>query len=71
MKAKGRHPHNAPTAVKVRTIKAPGRYVDGNGLHLVVQPSGARHWVLRTMVQGKRADIGLGGTSLVTRAEAR
>ncbi len=48
----GRHPNCALSAVKVRTIKAPGRYADGNGLYLIVDPSGARRWILRTVVQG-------------------
>ena len=71
MKGKGKHPHNALTSVKVRQIKAPGRYADGNGLYLIVDPSAARRWVLRTVVQGRRRDIGLGGTQLVSLAEAR
>jgi Arm DNA-binding domain len=48
-----------------------GRYGDGNGLYLVVDPSGAKRWVLRTVVHGKRRDIGLGGLRLVSLAEAR
>jgi integrase len=71
MKRRGRHPEKALTAVKVRAIQEPGRYADGNGLYLVVDPSGAKRWLLRTMVQGRRRDIGLGGLSLVSLAEAR
>jgi integrase len=33
---------------------------DGGGLMLVVKPSGARSWLLRLQVDGKRRDIGLG-----------
>ena len=40
-------------------------------MYLVVDPSGAKRWVLRTIVQGKRRDIGLGGLRLVSLAEAR
>lgn len=58
-------------AVRVRSLKAPGRYGDGNGLYLVIEPSGARRWVLRTVVKGKRCDIGLGSARLVPLAEAR
>jgi len=69
VKRKGRHPEKALTAVQVRAAKKPGRYADGNGLHLVVDPSGAKRWVLRTMVQGVRRDIGLGsGASLWCRS---
>ena len=71
VKRAGRHPQNALTAVAVRAQKAPGRYADGNGLYLVVDESGAKRWLLRTMVQGRRRDIGLGGLSWVSLAEAR
>ncbi len=71
MKPKGRHPEKELTAVKVNRLTEPGRYADGNGLYLIVDPSGAKRWMLRTVVQGKRRDIGLGGLSLVSLAEAR
>jgi integrase len=57
--------------VKVKTEKTPGRYGDGNGLYLVVEPSGARRWVLRVVVRGKRCDIGLGSASVVMLKDAR
>ena len=69
-KRNGRHPEKALTAVAVRAAK-PGRHADGNGLYLVVDPSGARRWMLRLTVLGRRKDIGLGATSLVSLAEAR
>lgn len=62
---------NGLTAVFVRQKKAPGRYGDGSGLYLVVDPSGAARWVLRVMCNGRRRDIGLGGTANVSLAEAR
>lgn len=71
MKTKGKHPDKALSAVKVRQVQQPGRYGDGNGLYLIVDPSGAKRWMLRTIVHGKRRDIGLGGLSLVSLAEAR
>lgn len=49
------------TALSVRNAKV-GRHVDGDGLCLIVKPSGARSWVLRVQVMGKRRDIGLGST---------
>jgi integrase len=55
----------------IRAIEKPGRYADGNGLYLKVDPSGAKRWELRTVVRGKRCDIGLGGLRAVTLAEAR
>src|SRR5215204_4121805 len=67
----GKHPEKALNAVQVRSMQKPGRYADGNGLYLVVEPSGAKRWLLRTVVRGKRRDMGLGGLSLVSLAEAR
>ena len=59
------------TARFAATVTKPGRHGDGNGLYLVVKPSGAKSWVLRTVVRGRRCDIGLGGHPLVSLAEAR
>ena len=71
MKPTGSHPDKALSPVKVRSLTVPGRYADGNGLYLVVDPSGAKRWLLRVVVHGKRTDIGLGGLKLVSQAEAR
>jgi integrase len=71
LKQSGTHPDKALNAVRVRSVSEPGRYADGNGLYLVVDPSGARRWILRTVIHGRRRDIGLGGTKLVPLAEAR
>ena len=38
----------------------PGRHSDGNGLYLLVQPTGAKSWVLRVQHNGRRRDFGLG-----------
>lgn len=70
-KPRGRHPHQRLTAVGVKAAKDAGRYADGNGLYLVVDPSGAKRWILRTVVSGKRRDIGLGSLRLVPLADAR
>lgn len=59
------------TARKVTTLSEPGHYVDGEGLALVIGRRGGKSWILRTMVRGKRRDIGLGGASWVSLAEAR
>ena len=37
-----------------------GRHSDGNGLSLLVKPSGSRSWVLRVQHNGRRRDYGLG-----------
>ncbi len=44
---------------------------DGEGLYLHVSPTGAKSWILRTVVHSRRRDIGLGSASLVSLAEAR
>jgi len=56
-----------------------GRHGDGNGLYLVVDPSGARRWIVRVVVKGQknkkgaplRTDFGLGGANIVTLYQAR
>ena len=69
-KPKGRHPDKALSAAFVRSAP-PGRHCDGNGLYLFVQPSGARSWVQRLVIRGRRRDFGLGSVALVSLAEAR
>ena len=58
------------SARKVETA-GPGRHGDGRGLFLYVKASGARSWVLRYQVMGKRHDLGLGAYPEVTLAMAR
>lgn len=55
----------------VSKTKQPGRYADGNGLYLLVEPSGSRRWEQRIVIRGKRRTLGLGGFPLVSLAEAR
>ena len=69
-KPKGRHPYKRLSAAFVRSAP-PGRHCDGNGLYLYVQPSGARSWVQRLVIRGRRRDFGLGSAQLVSLAEAR
>jgi integrase len=38
----------------------PGKYDDGGGLKLVVSNAGAKKWVLRFTINGKRREMGLG-----------
>lgn len=69
-----RHPHKALSARAVQTAKTTGRtrrIADGGGLYLLVAQRGSKSWLLRTVVKGKRCDIGLGSASLVSLAEAR
>ena len=69
-KPRGRHPHNALAPAFVRSAP-PGHHIDGNGLYLYVQPSGARCWIQRLVIRGKRCELGLGSVHRVTLAEAR
>jgi len=69
-KPKGAHPVKRLSPAAVKRL-GPGRHADGNGLYLEVDPSGARRWFLRTMVQGKRRDVELGSVQLVSLAAAR
>lgn len=59
------------TALKVKALREAGRYSDGQGLMLLVKPSGSRSWLLRMQVGGARRDIGLGSAAVVSLSEAR
>ena len=56
----------ALTAVEIKRLTEPGLHTVGTvaGLRLRVKESGARSWVLRTMLGARRAEIGLGGYPL-------
>ncbi|MFK7793198.1 MAG: tyrosine-type recombinase/integrase [Devosiaceae bacterium] len=58
------------SARKVETAQ-PGKHGDVRGLYLLVKPSGARSWVLRYQVHGRRRDLGLGAYPDVSLAMAR
>lgn len=59
------------SARRVSSLKEPGFYGDGGGLYLSVKASGAKSWILRVVVHGKRRDLGIGSAYLITLAEAR
>ena len=48
-----------------------GRHVDGDGLMLVVRPSGKKSWLLRYQMNGVRRDMGLGSYPEIGLKEAR
>lgn len=61
------------SALEVSRLSRPGLYAVGvvPGLQLQVAPTGARTWILRVWIGGKRRDMGLGGYPAVTLAQAR
>jgi len=61
------------SAFSVARLNTPGLHFVGEvpGLALQVLPTGARTWILRIMIAGKRRDMGLGGFPAVTLAQAR
>ncbi|MCU9846721.1 site-specific integrase [Defluviimonas sp. WL0024] len=73
MTAKARRSANALTAAKLTANLEPGKYHDGGGigLYLRVDPNGARFWVQRITIQGRRREIGLGSPPIVSLATAR
>lgn len=70
-------PRTAAKPLDVKTIEAlkkgpkPYRVSDGGGLLLEVKTSGAKVWLCRLTVDGKRREMGLGGFPAVTLREAR
>ena len=70
-KRKGPHPHQDLSAAFCRTVAEAGRYCDGDGLYLHVEPSGAKRWVQRLVIRGTSCTLGLGSYKLVSLSEAR
>jgi len=59
------------TARQVETSKKPGLFADGGGLYLQVTESGAKSWVYRYQISGRRRDMGLGSVEIFSLADAR
>ena len=71
-KQSGPHQHRRLTAKFIeRKNLQPGVYFDGDGLILRVTKNSSKSWILRTLIQQKRCDMGLGGFPGVSLAEAR
>lgn len=64
------HPVHRLTPRTIRTAGV-GTHADGNGLYLVVEETGSRRWVLRTVVARRRREISLGPVRLVSLVKAR
>lgn len=59
------------TAKQIENLTAPGTYEDGDGLRLLIKPSGKKYWVLRFQLSGKRREMGLGTYPAVGLKEVR
>lgn len=61
------------SAIQVSRLTESGHHAVGGvtGLYLYITPTGARSWVLRTLIAGKRRHMGLGAFPSVTLAMAR
>jgi integrase len=61
------------TAALIRSELAPGKYHDGGGLglYLRVEKNGARFWIQRLTIEGKRHELGLGAPPATSLAEVR
>ena len=55
----------------VSALGKPGRYADGAGLYLVVNKGGSKQWVFLFRFGGRPREMGIGGVSAVSLAEAR
>ena len=66
-----RRPEKALSARQVETVTEPGKYFDGQGLFLRVARNGAKQWVQRIVIRGKRCELGLGSPPAVPLATAR
>ena len=72
MTTKGiRKPQKALSPRFVETVTEPGKHFDGQGLFLRVQPNGAKQWVQRITIRGKRCELGLGSPPAISLATAR
>jgi hypothetical protein len=59
------------TLAFLRHVVQPGKYYDADGLILIVEAGGAKRWIQRLTILGKRQDIGLGSALTITPATAR
>ncbi|EOG2039264.1 Arm DNA-binding domain-containing protein, partial [Pseudomonas aeruginosa] len=56
---------------QVENLTEPGTYEDGDGLRLVVKPTGRKSWLLRYQLAGRRREMGLGSFPEVSLKKAR
>ena len=58
------------TELKIKHAE-PGYWLDGHGLYLQVSKSGAKSWIFRYQLNGKRREMGLGSLTVVPAKDAR
>ncbi|MDZ7594424.1 MAG: integrase arm-type DNA-binding domain-containing protein [Thiobacillus sp.] len=58
------------TELKIKHAK-PGYWLDADGLYLQVSDSGAKSWIYRFQINGRRREMGLGSLGHVAAKEAR
>lgn len=63
--------HRQLTVLSVTRKKQAGYYSDGDGLYLQISSSGAKSWLYRYMLAGRRREMGLGALGDVSLAVAR
>lgn len=63
--------NSLPTAMEVKRLTKAGRYSVGHGAYLQVKPSGAKTWLFRYQINGRRREIGIGSINQVSLADAR
>lgn len=67
----GQHSNNLLTALQVSKARSKGRYRDGGGLYLVVRSDTQKHWILRSVFDGRRRDFSIGSANKIGLAKAR
>src|SRR5262245_18799411 len=69
--AKRAQPISARRAQTAVAVDRPLLLADGHNLYLRIEPGGARSWIFRYQIRGRRHDMGLGSYATFSLAEAR
>ena len=59
------------SAAKVKSLKAPGDYLDGRGLYLQVRSESSKSWLLKFSMYKRAREMGLGSAFDFSLADAR
>jgi hypothetical protein len=59
------------SAAKVKSLKAPGDYLDGRGLYLQVRSETSKSWLLKYSLEKRTREMGLGSALDFSLKEAR